>query len=43
MPTRGTLLALGQEICQVSLTLFRLMIPVLIVVKALEELGACPG
>jgi hypothetical protein len=31
---------LGRDIYQVSFTLFKLMIPVIIVVKILQELGA---
>jgi len=39
---RVTLRELGLEIYEVCFTLFKLMIPVLIVVKALEEMGAIP-
>ncbi|SFG12162.1 hypothetical protein [Neptunomonas qingdaonensis] len=37
---RAAFSELGRDIYQVSVTLFRLMIPVIIVVKILEELGA---
>lgn len=40
MPIKETLTDLGREIYRVSWTLFKLMIPVLIAVKILEELGA---
>lgn len=39
---RNTLPSLAQEIWSVCYTLFKLMIPVIIVVKILEELGAIP-
>lgn len=40
--SRQTLPALGRDIFNVSWMLFKLMIPVLIIVKILEELGAIP-
>ncbi len=40
IPSKATWLDLGREIYLVSWTLFKLMIPVLIVVKLLQELGA---